>query len=449
MEESMSTRLQTEDRVASAVSATAANVAWHSLLWLVLANAIGVLLAVLLLVPGANFFLGEWTYGRWIMVHMNLELYGWMSLPLIAFLFHVYGADHEVTAKWCRPALWSWSTALGIGTFSWLSGHSTGKLFLDWEGYALGIFIAAITGLWLILVRGFLETRKADKKPPAIVMASKTIGLIVLAAVPVALILASSSDGYPPINPATGGPTGASQLESSLLIVLVTLLLPFGIAQRKLERSRIIPIAWTILTVHAMICVALGRSDASNHLPSQCIGLATILVWLPIVPLYFRAFEWNDASRLWRAAVLWWWAALLVSGSILFFPGVLDHFKFTDGLVGHSFVAMAGFASSLIVLVMVQLLGNDAWIFNGKHAFYIWHGAIAAYVIVMTLAGWREGFDPAFTIVPGLYRNSLYFVRLLTGVAMLYASVRWFVDCAILLRETTPEGEPNALERIA
>jgi cytochrome c oxidase cbb3-type subunit 1 len=66
-----------------------AGAAWHALFWLVAANAIGVLIAILLLFPSLNVLLGEWTYGRWIMVHMNLELYGWASLPLVAFLVRI------------------------------------------------------------------------------------------------------------------------------------------------------------------------------------------------------------------------------------------------------------------------------------------------------------------------------------------------------------------------
>jgi cytochrome c oxidase cbb3-type subunit 1 len=86
-----------------------ANAASHSLFWLVFANAAGVLIAVLLLVPALNRQLGEWTYGRWIMVHMNLELYGWTSIPMLGFLFRVYGADRGPAARWCRPVLWLWS----------------------------------------------------------------------------------------------------------------------------------------------------------------------------------------------------------------------------------------------------------------------------------------------------------------------------------------------------
>ena len=71
-----------------------ASAAWHSLVWLVLANFIGVLLSILLLFPTLNRLLGEWTYGRWIMVHINLELYGWASLPLAGFLFKEIGRAH-------------------------------------------------------------------------------------------------------------------------------------------------------------------------------------------------------------------------------------------------------------------------------------------------------------------------------------------------------------------
>ena len=62
-----------------------ASAAWHGLFWLAFANAVGVLIAILLLVPALNRQLGEWTYGRWMMVHMNLELYGWASIPLVGF----------------------------------------------------------------------------------------------------------------------------------------------------------------------------------------------------------------------------------------------------------------------------------------------------------------------------------------------------------------------------
>ena len=140
----------------------------------------------------------------------------------------------------------------------------------------------------------------------------------------------------------------------------------------------------------------------------QFLSLGSLLLWLPLTPAYYAAFEWHTNARRWRVAFLWWWAALLVTGWVFFLPGVLDHFKFTDGLVGHSFVAMAGFASSLLIFVMVQMLGEGGWIFNRTRSFYLWNGSVIAYIVLMTVAGWREGFDPTFTIVPGVAREVLY-----------------------------------------
>ena len=411
-----------------------ANAAWHALFWLVVANAVGVLLAILLLAPGLNPLLGEWTYGRWMMVHMNLELYGWTSLPMVGFLFRIYGADRAAMVKWCRPMLWLWSAALAAGALSWLAGHSSGKLFLDWTGYARVFFCDALLALWAFLVLASIASRRDLPSRSAAASAGKIAGLAMLLAVPFVLYAASAPGGYPPVNPATGGPTGASQLESSLAIVLILLMLPFGLAPRKQGRSRVVAAAWTVLAGEALLCAALGRGDVSHHQPAQYLSLASLLAWIPLVPAYYGAFAWNPNTLLWRRAFQAWWAALVVTGWIFFLPGVLDHFKFTDGLVGHSFVAMAGFTSSLIVFVMVQMLGDGGWIFNRARSFYLWHGSVAAYVILMTVAGWREGFDPSFTIVPGTLRNTLYALRLVTGVLMLAASADWFIDCSRLLR---------------
>lgn len=426
-----------------------AHAAWHSLFWLVFANAIGVLLAVLLLVPVLNRQLGEWTYGRWMMVHMNLELYGWASLPLVGFLFRVYRADCGQAAQWCRPVLWVWSAALGVGGFSWLSGESSGKLFLDWSGYARLMFPLALLTLWLLLALAVFATRNDGERESTGALMTKIAGLLLLLAVPFVIYLKSGPGGYPAVNPDSGGPTGTSQLESSLAIVLVLLMLPFGIARRNQEGSKVIAASWLVLAFEAALCAALGRGDVSHHRPAQYLSLASLLAWLPLMPAYYAAFRWNANTRKWRTAMLLWWSALVVTGWILFLPGVLDYFKFTDGLVGHSFVAMAGFASSLLILAMVQMLGEGGWIFNATRAFWMWNGGVIAYVVLMTIAGWFEGTDPAFTIVPGAMRDVLYVLRLITGILMLHASVDWLMDASRLLRTKVTAQIEGRVEMMA
>ena len=415
--------------------------AWHSLAWLTFANAVGVLLAVMLLFPSTNRLFDTFTYGRWLTVHMNLELYGWSSLPLLAFLFKVYAVDRASAAQWARPILWIWSTALALGAFSWVTGHTSGKLFLDWTGYARILFPLAITAVWLLLTYAFFHSPKQSPKTRI----AKLIGLALLLLVPILLYLAASPNLYPPINPATGGPTGASQLESTLVIIAILLLLPFGLTHRKAPRSRAVTASWLIFAAESILCLGLGRADVSNHRPTQYIALGSLLVWIPLIPAYFAAFAWHPNTRRWRIAFLCWWTILVPTGWALFLPSVLDHFKFTDGLVGHSLLAMAGFVTALLIFVMAQLLGEGAWIFNRTWSFYVWNLAVLAYVLLMFTAGWREGSDPAFTILPGTARNVIYTLRLVVGVLMFLASAEWLIAASQLLREPH-YSQPTALE---
>lgn len=419
---------------------------WHSLLWLTVSNAIGVLLALLLMVPGLNAAMGEWTYGRWMPVHMNLELYGWCSLPMVGFLFKVYGADHGSIARWCNPVLWVWSVALGVGSVSWLSGHTTGKLFLDWTGYARVLFPLALAALWLLLLQAMVRNWAAHANAGWAGRSAKVAGLCLLAAVPLLLYIASDPSIYPPINPDTGGPTGASQLESSLVIIAILLLIPFGLTRRRAGQSWPIKTAWIVFAVECLLCLCLGRGDVSHHRPVQWISLGSLLIWLPLTPAYFSSFSWHANTRGWRISMLAWWTLLVPTGWLLFLPGVLDHFKFTDGLVGHSLLAMAGFVSSLLIFVMVQMLGEDGWILNSARSLYIWNGSVLAYVLLMFYTGWREGFDPSFSMVPGPERNMLYALRLGTGLLMLIASAIWLYDANRLLKQSRPPARLRAME---
>ncbi|MGB8032068.1 MAG: hypothetical protein WCF30_20655 [Terracidiphilus sp.] len=80
---------------------------------------------------------------------------------------------------------------------------------------------------------------------------------------------------------------------------------------------------------------------------------------------------------------------------------------------------------------------------------FLGHGAVIVYIVVVTIAGYREGFDPAFTIVPGLQRNSLHLLRLLPGIVMLNASIDWLAGDTALLRWSNSASEVFELERTA
>jgi cytochrome c oxidase cbb3-type subunit 1 len=130
----------------------------------------------------------------------------------------------------------------------------------------------------------------------------------------------------------------------------------------------------------------------------------------------------------------------------MFLPGVLDHFKFTDGLVGHSLAAVAGFLTALLAVVLVQLLGQDGWILTRRWSFLMWNWTVFAYVVVMFIAGWIEGNDPGFTIVAGPARNFLYALRLITGILMLISSAEWLFAASALLRASGSIASPHRHE---
>lgn len=409
--------------------------AWHAFLWLVIGNAIGVMLALLLLTPSLNNLLGEWTYGRWMMVHVNILLYGWCSLPMVGWLFRIYGADRGPVATWCRPVLWTWSTALFIGSLTWLAGRSSGKLFLDWSGYARVAFPAAMLVLWLLLSISLVLSWESARNQHWSSLAIKIIGLAILFAVPFAIYVAANPEIYPAINPVTGGPTGESQLESSLGVVAILLLVPFGVARRQPGRQWPLTAAAIVFALESLLCFSMNRGDVSHHLSSQYLSLGSLLAWLPIVPAFYATFQWHENTRAWRKALLWWWGFLVISGWVMFLPGVLDRFKFTDGLVGHSLIAVAGFLTAMLAVVLVQLLGDAGWILTRRWSFHMWNWSVLAYVVLMLIAGSIESSIPAFTSAPGPARNVIYSLRLVTGILMLISSAEWLVAASALLRK--------------
>jgi cytochrome c oxidase cbb3-type subunit 1 len=400
--------------------------AWHSLLWLVVSCSLGLLLGTLLLFPQMNEWLGEWSYGRWMPLHLNLNLYGWCSLPLVAWLLKVYQADQWPAAPWVRAALWSWSTALFVGAVSWLTGHSSGKLFLDWQGYALTVFVLALFFLWLVLAWSCRGHWRAEGPAARLEPAAKIAGLLVLLGVPFTLAWSASPGIYPPVNPDTGGPTGASLLESTLGIVLLLLVLPFGVCPRRPAGQWAVAGAWSLFVAENILCLSLGRGNHSHREPAQFLSLGSLLLWVPTLPAYFNAFAWPATARRWRNACLGWWGLLVTSAWLMFLPGLLDHFKFTDALVGHAHLAMAGFVSSLNLLLLVTLLGEKGRGLNTAWAFAAWQTGTLGYVLIMVLAGCLEGSDPAFTMVPGTTRNVLYGLRLVCGGLMLAAAIHWW-----------------------
>ncbi len=401
----------------------------HALTWLAFANTVGVLLSLLLLWPELGDALGALTYGRWMPVHTNAQLYGWCSFPLIGALHQGYRGSRGAGAG-LHLALAGWSAALVLGCISWLAGYQSGKLFLEWHAWARPLLPLAMLALWLVLVR---ETwiRRGEAGPGRVARAA---GLVLLAPVPLAIGWASGRSAFPPVNPHSGGATGTSLLGSTLAIVALFALIPhlLGVPlrpARTVGARRQGRLFWSAWVLSAGLTAALGHGDVSHHRFSQVAGLATLFVWIPLGIQHARLFAWRPLTARWLTAAAVWWVLLVSTGWVTFLPGVSERLKFTHALVAHAHLAMAGFVSCVLLAILQQ---------NGPRplrGFWAWQLGTAVHIGAVAVLGVLEtGSGDFFRAAP--WTDHLLALRLAGGALMAFTSLRWWADYAGCLRAT-------------
>lgn len=401
----------------------------HALTWLCVACGIGLLLAILLLVPGLGQALGPLTYGRWMPLHLDLVLYGWTALPLVALLFRAYLPEERSRAdRLALAAVHVWSGTLAAGAVAWLAGEVTAKPFLDWQGGTRAAFLLNLVFLALVLAAGLAAQAPRPSGPRLAGLGALWAGLL---GVILALALATSTATYPPVNPDTGGPTGASLLGSTLGVIVIFAGTPLllGLAPRVDRRTlgRAAAETFGALALHGALFAAVAQGDHSHREPLQIGAVFSLLIWAWLLPRWLRRFEWPEGSRPWLLAFLAWGAALLATALPMFLPGLLDRIKFTNALVSHSHLAMAGMATSFVALLLVVL--NDRTRLRGvlgdRVAFGLWNAGNAVHVTVLAFAGVLEGADPGIVFRGDPSIALLYGARALAGGAMLAAAARW------------------------
>ncbi|MES2437550.1 MAG: hypothetical protein V4584_00695 [Verrucomicrobiota bacterium] len=397
----------TDEGVATAVK--------HALGWLVLGNGVGLYLALLLLKP--DWQLGQWTYGRWVPVHLNVQLYGWTALPLVAWLFSMYEVGRSKAAAWAPAAVWTWTAALAMGALHWLDGVTGGKIFLDWKDGALWAFVLALVMLWLVLTVAWKERAMGWSLLKRRVSLG---GLIGLALVPAAIILTASPKTYPPVDRLTGGPTGSSLLGSSLIVVGLMLLLPRVAADTgsgKAGRG-----TWGYF-IFCWVFFGIAEAVGGTHFDWwQNVSLLLMPTWAWLLARDWAGFSWPVGSGAWRTAMFGWWAALVLTGYLMYFPWILDRIKFTQGLVAHSHLAMAGFTTSFCALLAVLLTGRRI---GGPFSISLWHAAVVVMLVALAKMGWKEGAAPSWMLANPAWREVGLIVRAACGAVMLPVSAVW------------------------
>lgn len=394
----------------------------HAFGWLVAANALGVWLAALLLWPELGRLTGPLGYGRWMPLHLNWQLYGWCSLPLVGALA-AWFVRPDAEGRWhLRLALSAWSLALALGGASWLAGVTSGKLFLDWHGWARPLLPLAMLALWAVLALHAWWRRREFSGGGLALRVALLLGLL---AVPNLLFWAEGREVYPAVNPDSGGATGASLLGSTLGILVIFGLLPamLRVPAGKVRAERWF---WPALALSWVAYARVSHGDASHHAPEQIAALGLLLAWVPLLAVYLTGFGWHESARPWLHAALAWWALLVATGFLTFLPGLSEAWKFTNALVAHAHLAMAGLVTSINLMVLRQLRGGGT-----RRGFWLWQGGCVVHVAVLLLAGTLEAGREVEWYLRAGWTQAFYGVRLAAGVAMLTASVQWWREARV------------------
>ncbi len=466
-----------------------------SLGWLVAANLVGVLLAVLLLWPDLGDTLAPLTYGRWMPVHHNAQLYGWCALPLVGLLLRAFLVPGRAGERHALLAFAAWSTALGFGAYSWLRGEASGKLFLDWTGTARIAFPVALCVLWAVLAHhafarlaagaaassgfgvsdsgrpngraGFTPAISAHAllagpkpvpppeapaaEPHSAIRAPRLpdllrFGLVAaLLLVPLVMHYAAGPRTFPPVNPDSGGATGVSLYGSTLGLVVVYAAVPWMVALPLRAGRRRSRLTWVGLGAAFAVFGFVNHGHGSHHDRDQIVTLALLFLAPPLLARDWRRFAWKPAARGWLVAALVWGALLVVDGWVTFLPGFSERLKFTNALVAHSHLAMAGLITSLNMVFLLHLGDSPRVVaaLGARAPFWCWQLAAALHIAVLLALGWFEGAAPWLVHGGGDTVRLAYAARLAAGAAMTVASLWWLTASLRAAPRAVPD-ESNA-----
>jgi len=401
--------------------------------WLFSANLIGLWLSILLVFPELNKLAGTLTYGRWAPLHLNFQLYGWVSICLLGLIFRLFlgGPSNQPAPNMglatrrmsIQSLLWVWTSAVLIGGWQWLQGHVSGKVFLDWEHLSSLAFITAIFFIWLYLLTQVVKDWVHDSPVRRIV---KTGSLVGLGLVPLSMLYALRPDVYPAVNPNSGGPTGISLFGSTLGIIFLFLLLPYILAIPRAHQKRN-TVFWMVWAVEIVMFIFANHGNVSHHDFLQICSLVLLLPWPILVLMYYRQFNWNRSTLIWKNGFIFWFLILSLSAFTMFLPGINERIKFTNALVGHAHMALAGCVTSFCMMILIELpIEKQMKTSLGRIGpFIIWNVSLALMIILLTWYGWIEGQNPWIEELGTPLRKFTYVVRSILGLGMVLSSGSW------------------------
>lgn len=399
-------------------SYAAYNIAFFSLLFLFIGNIFGLLLSVLIIWPDLNNLSEGITYGRLVPVHLNTQLYGWCALPLLGLLYAIFLRDVDWKVKSSSLPIYSWTCSLLIGAISWIMGSTTGKIFLEWKGIPKYLFITNLVYLLLFLGIKFSKNRAHDSR---LILSFKIILLSLLTFIPFIFLKALSIETFPPINTISSGATGTSLLLSTLVVVFIMILSPRVLKIGNLNKNSS-NILFSVLAAHFVLGLCTNVANSSNLDLDQIFGLSSLIIWIPLVYWYYRNIHLNPLQKKWIYAVYFYGLILVLSATSMFLAPILSEIKFTSFLVAHVHLAMGGVLSSYLIFILMNLdfLKHFQHIFSRVRIFWTYNLGLVLHLLSLMLIGSLELKASGFNY--GVPWNFPYYLRLVGGILMLYAS---------------------------
>lgn len=396
-----------------------------SLFFLFLGNLVGLLLSILIAYPDANSILPQINFGRLIPVHLNLQLYGWSAIPLLGLILNLFLDKTQWNRRSSSIPVIIWALSLCVGALSWISGNSSGKLFLEWQGFAKYFFLFNLSFLWCFIAYSYyLGQLRQDSKSARIL---KLALLALLSGIPFIFYQALDPNLFPPINKISSGATGSSLLLSTLAVIFIMLILPL-ILQIKRAKTYKIYLGFIFFFLHAFLSKYINLSHSTNFDKDQIIGLSSLIIWIPLLFLYYRNFNFPEYCRLWLLSCLFWGTILTLTAIYMFLPPHLLVAKFSSYLVTHVHLAMGGFISSLCMVILSSLPTANSYLAN-KKLFSLWHIGLLMHFTSTLLLGFLESLTNG---VLYHYQGSLaewvvyvYMIRIVAGSILTYCPMNW------------------------
>jgi cytochrome c oxidase cbb3-type subunit 1 len=390
---------------------------WAALLWGLVGMAVGVLLALQLYWPGANFEIPYLTFGRIRPVHTNAVIYGFSCCLLFGgslYIVQKTGKCNLFNQSLGWMVFWGWQLVIVLAAITLPLGFTSSKEFAELE-WPIDILVVVV---WVLYAIEFFGTL-AKRKDPHIFVSNWFFGafIIVVALIYVVNNLALPVSAFKSYSIYSGvedalvqwwwGHNAVGFLLTAGVIGLGYYFIP-KVAERPIYSYRLSIISfWGLVGFYTW---AGTHHLIYSSVPEWAQSLGIVMSLLLFIPSWAGAFNLYMTARsnpekmrtdlnlrFFKWAVIYY-ALSTFEGPLLAIPwfNMLGHN--TDWIIGHVHSGTLGWVGFSLIGVLYyfvpQLLGGDSRLWSRKLIlwhYWLAHAGIVLYIVSMWVSGIGAG----------------------------------------------------------